>query len=192
MLAIVASMAARRDKEKESADNHDRRAVELADRDDCDAIHRALRCETWAIRHILNKMRTLSIDVDQYRGEAGKAKMKDAEIESAKRVGSAITQGHFKRQKSIKDTEEAGIAAVLDSAGKPVPKTHQIPSKYWHISDITPTFMAEEILPAIEPGTLSTANIKAKILRRGQAEYAQRICAAPSVAERGALRVQGK
>ena len=50
------------------ADNHEKRAVELADQDDVDAVSRAMRCNTWTIRHMINKLRNLQVNVDEYRG----------------------------------------------------------------------------------------------------------------------------
>lgn len=164
-----------RRQKRDEADNLDKRAVELSDRDDCDAIWRALRVEAWAIRHVMNKMRNMDIKVDEYRGKEGLQKLKEHEGEQTKRLGSAITQGQNKRLKCLKDKAEEEADAVVDSEGKAVPKSLQIPTKYWFVQDITATYFSEKVLPHLEATSLSTANLKATLLKRGQAEYAHKI-----------------
>ena len=132
----------------EEADNHEKRAVELADQDDIDSVSRALLCNMWAIRHTLNKLRNLGINVDEYRGRAGSEKVKSYKRERAINHGPATTQGQLKRQKLLQEKEEETLKEVTLESGEVVPKQLQAPSKYWRLEDMTATFLSQMCCPS--------------------------------------------
>ena len=131
----------------DEADSHEKRAVELTDQDDIDCISRALRCNTWAIRHTLSKLRYLGINVDEYLGRAGSEKVKSYKRERAINHGPATTQGQLKRQKLLQEKEEETLKEVTLESGEVVPKQLQVPSKYWRVEDLTATFLSQIVLP---------------------------------------------
>ena len=149
--------------------------MELADQGDVDVVSRSLLCNSWAIRHILNKLRNLGVNVDEYRGKPGLEKLREFKRERLERQGSFQSQGHVKRLKCLQDKEDDIANSVVDEKGEVVPKAQQVPTKYWHIEDMTATFLSQKVLPTLELASCSEANVKFALMRRGQAEYAQRI-----------------
>ena len=151
----------------QEADNHDKRAVELADKEDVECVSNCLLVNPESIRHVMNKLRSMGHDLEMYRGEAGQSAVQAMQSERDEKAASAQRQGVHKRQKTLKEQQEADLASIQDDFGNPVIPEKLIPLKYWHIDKMRPTYMCSEVLNHIEPISLSTANLKAKLMKKG-------------------------
>ena len=155
------------------ADNCDKRAVELADQDDIDTISRTLICHPEAIRHIINKLRNMGYNVDEFRGKAGKEKTEKIKRERHESVGSATSKGVAKRIKTLQDEHDQSTDDVTDANGEKVKRTLQVPVKYWHCEEMTPTYLATNLLCKMEPISCSLPNLKSALMGRGMKTTAQ-------------------
>ena len=153
----------------QEADNHDKRAVELADQADVECVSNCLLVNPEAIRHVMNKLRTMGHDLEQYRGEAGQALVTAMTHERDEKAASATRLGVHKRAKTMKEQQQAEVNSITDELGNIVSPEKLIPLKYWHIDKIRPTYMSEHILNHIEPISLSTPNLKV-LMKKGMFE----------------------
>ena len=159
------------------ADNCDKRAVELADREDVETISRVLICHPEAIRHIQNKLRNMGYKLDDFRGTTGKSMLNDTLTNRKQERGSVQNQGYAKRATTLKDKEETAVSKIVNEDGTPVPRSELVPCKYWHLEEMTATYWQSTVLPAIEPIACSGANLRGSVMGRGRSESAAQVMA---------------
>ena len=135
----------------------ERRNAELRMQSNIEACKWIMVLNNHTVQHVVDKLKCLGYDLDEYRGEALKLKQKQAKGELPE---SAVKKGQAQRKASLDEKVSSLMKSVTYSDGSPVPAELQLPAKFMKPQDFTATYLSTKILPPLEKISFATPILK--------------------------------
>jgi hypothetical protein len=117
----------------------------------------------------------LGINLDDFRGKVGRDKTNAMQHQRRDTTGSEHSKGYEKRRKTMAEKKDQNLEEVLDGEGNHPKIGDIVPCKYWHLEEMTPTYLATMVLNQIGEQSLTTPNLKSALMGKGKTATSQKV-----------------